>query len=131
MDQTITMQALVQTAALIMGMWGFFKVVMEIVKQINARHDKEQAWDKTAENLEKGRQEIMAKYDAKLAEMDAKIDENHADTEAKIQELKAELIIQLECIQAILKGLEQLKCNGPVTEAKENLDKHLREKAYE
>ena len=131
MEQTITMQALVQCAALIMGIWGFFKVVMEIIKQINARHDKEQLWDKTAENLVNGRQEIMDKYDVKLAELDNKIDENHADTEAKIQELKAEMIIQLECIQAILKGLEQLNCNGPVTEAKDTLEKHLREKAYE
>lgn len=131
MDQTITMQALAQCAALIMGIWGFFKVVMEIVKQINARHDKEQLWDKTAENLEKGRQEIITRYDEKLAEMDAKIDENHADTEAKIQELKAEMLLQLECIQAILDGLGQLQCNGPVTEQKKRLDQHLREKAYE
>lgn len=131
MQTEITFQALVQCVAIVICVWGAWKTIMEVVKAINSRHDKEQMWDKTAENLEKGRQEIMAKYDAKLAEMDAKIDENHADTEAKIQELKAEMLLQLECIQAILDGLGQLQCNGPVTEQKKRLDQHLREKAYE
>ena len=32
-------------AVIIMAVWGFWKIVMEIIKNINARHDKEQRWD--------------------------------------------------------------------------------------
>ena len=131
MQTEITLQALLQCGAIIMGIWGFYKVAMEIVKNITDRHDKEKKWDQYEVNLQKERDKIYEKYDSSLEVMAKKIDENHAETEAKIQELKAEMLIQLECIQAILQGMEQLKCNGPVTEAKENLDKHLREKAYE
>lgn len=131
MQTQITLQALLQCGAIIMGIWGFYKVIMEIVKNITDRHDKEKKWDQYEKNLQEERDKIYEKYDNSLEVLQKRIDENHADTEAKIQELKAEMLIQLECIQAILQGMEQLKCNGPVTEAKENLDKHLREKAYE
>ena len=131
MEQTITFQALLECGAIVMGLWGFYKVIMEIVKAINTRHDKEQRWDDAVETISEERQKIVDLYDVRLADLEKKIDKNHCDTEAKIQELKAELMIQLECIQAVLKGLEELKCNGPVTRAKEKLDDHLVKKAYE
>ena len=131
MDQTITLQALIQSAALIIGIWGFIKVVTEIAKAINERHDKEQKWGEWEVNLQEERDKIYERYDTKLAEMEEKIDNNHADTEAKIQQTRSELYILTECMAAVLDGLKQLNCNGKVTEAKENLDAYLIKRAHE
>lgn len=131
MDQTITLQALIQSAALIVGIWGFIKVVTEIAKAINERHDKEQKWGEWEVNLQEERDKIYERYDTKLAEMEEKIDNNHADTESKIQQTRSELYILTECMAAVLDGLKQLNCNGKVTEAKENLDAYLMKRAHE
>ena len=131
MDQTITLQALIQSAALIVGIWGFIKVVTEIAKAINERHDKEQKWGEWEVNLQEERDKIYERYDTKLAEMEEKIDNNHADTEAKIQQTRSELYILTECMAAVLDGLKQLNCNGKVTEAKEDLDAYLIKRAHE
>lgn len=131
MEQTISIDTLIQLAVVIAAIWGFFKVIMEIVKAINARHDKEQEWDKTKEDLEKGRQEIITRFDKKLADMEKTIEDNHCDTEAKIQELKADMLILTRSISAILDGLKQQGCNGAVTKAKEDLDQFLIGKAYD
>ena len=131
MEQTISIDTLIQLAVVIAAIWGFFKVIMEIVKAINARHDKEQEWDKTKEDLEKGRQEIITRFDKKLADMEKTIEDNHCDTEAKIQELKSDMLILTRSISAILDGLKQQGCNGAVTKAKEDLDQFLIGKAYD
>lgn len=131
MDQTITLQALVQSAALIVGIWGFIKIVMEIVKAINARHDKEMEWDKTKEDLEKGRQEIIERYDKKLGELENMIIENYAQTEAKIQELNACNMLLTKSIRAILAGQIEQGLNGPVKEAKKALDEFIDSKAFD
>lgn len=131
MQTEITFQALLQCGAIIMAIFGSYKVIMEIVRAITDRHDKEKEWTKTKEDLEKGRQEIMRKYDAKLAELEDKIDENHCDTEAKIQELRSEMLILTRCMSAVLDGLKQLNCNGQVSEAKKTLDDFLMTRAYD
>lgn len=104
---------------------------MEIVEAINKRHDKEVAWDKATADLEKTRKEITDRYDERLDELEAMINDNHTDTEAKMQELKADILILTKSVSAILDGLKQQGCNGKVTEAKENLEKYLMDKAYE
>ena len=131
MDQTITLQALIQCAALIIGIWGFYKVVMEITKAITERHDREQKWDDYEKNLQEERDKIYDRYDAKLAEIEEKINNNHVDTESKIQQTQAELYILTECMAAVLDGLKRLNCNGKVTEAKQNLDAYLIKRAHE
>ena len=131
MEQTISLQALIQCVVIIGALWGAYKVAMEIVEAITKRHDKEVAWDKTKEDLMKGRQEIIDRYDKKLAEMEETINDNHADTEAKIQELKADMFILTRSVSAILDGLKQQGCNGSVTKAKEDLDQFLMGKAYD
>ena len=55
--ESITFDDLVRIAVVIMAMWAFYKVVTEIIKAITARHDREQKWDDTANNLRKERQE--------------------------------------------------------------------------
>ena len=131
MDQLVKTLTLEDVLVLTMAAWGFYKVVMEIIGKITSRHDKEQEWSKTKEELEKGRQEIMAKYDKKLSDMEKTIEENHCDTEAKIQELKADMLILTRSVSAILDGLKQQGCNGAVTKAKEELDSFLMDKAYD
>lgn len=127
----ITLNEVVNVAVIIMAVWGFYKIIMEIVKAITDRHDKEQKWGDWEENLQKERDKIYQRYDEKLSEMEQKIDSNHADTEAKIQQTRAELFILTECMAAVLDGLKQQGCNGKVTEAKENLEAYLNKRAHE
>lgn len=126
-----TINQLINIAVIIMAVWGFYKVVMEIVSAITTRHDKEQKWDEYEENLAKEREKIYEKYDGKLGELETKIDSNHADTEAKIQQTRAELYILTECMAAVLDGLKQMGANGKVTEAKQTLDAYLIKRAHE
>ena len=132
MEQTqISLQALIQCAVIIGAVWGFYKIIMEIVEAIVKRHDKEEAWSKATADLEKTRKDITDKYDTRLDELEAMINDNHTDTEAKMQEIKADILILTKSVSAILDGLKQQGCNGKVTEAKENLEKYLMDKAYE
>lgn len=104
MEQTITLQALIQCGALIMGAWGFFKVIMEIVKAINTRHDKEQAWDKAVEDFNKERETLKDEFNGRLNEQDA-----------KIQQLLSMLCMTLRAQDAILEALvEQGIGNGEI-----------------
>lgn len=129
--QTITLQTLIEIGLAFMGIWGFVKVVNEVIKAITARHDREQKWDDYEKNLQEERDKIYEKYDSRLEEVEKKLEDNHTDTEAKIQEIRAELYLQTECMRAVLEGLQQLNCNGPVSEAKKKLDAHLLERAYD
>ena len=130
MDQTITLSTLIQMGVIIMGLWGFFKVVKEFIKDITARHDREQKWDEMVQNVQEERDKIYERYDNKLGEMETKIDDNHADTEAKLQEVRSELLILTDCMAAVLDGLHQQGCNGKVSEARENLDQYMRNRAH-
>ena len=127
----ITLNEVVNVAVIIMAVWGLYKIIMEIVKAITDRHDKEQKWGDWEENLQKERDKIYDRYDNKLSEMEQKIDANHADTEAKIQQTRAELYILTECMAAVLDGLKQMGANGKVTEAKQTLDAYLIKRAHE
>ena len=48
-----------------------------------------------------------------------------------IQELKKETFLLTYGILACLKGLKQLNCNGPVTEAMDTLEKHMNKKSHD
>ena len=104
MNQTITLQALIQMGALIMGIWGFYKVIMEIVKAINTRHDKEQAWDKAVKDIEVDRESLKKEFNERLNDQDA-----------KIQQLLSMLCMTLRAQDAILEALvEQGIGNGEI-----------------
>ncbi len=94
MDSQITIQALVQCGAIIMGAWGFYKVIMEIVKAINTRHDKENAWDKAVKDIAVDREILKNEFDGRLDEQDA-----------KIQQLVSMLCMCLRAQDAILEAL--------------------------
>ena len=128
--ESITFDDLVRIAIVIMAMWAFYKVVTEIIKAITARHDREQKWDDTANNLRKERQEDMCHYNEQLADIRNQQDEIRTDFEAKVQEVKAEQYIIVECLRAVLDGLHQQGCNGKVSEAITTLDDYLLERAH-
>lgn len=142
MHEAVTVSLLIQMGVIIIGLWGFVKAVKEIVKNITDRHDREQAWDEAVknkddvyriitENFQTERNKVYDRYDNKLEEMDRTINENHTDTSAKFQQVYSELFILTNCMQAVLEGLKQLNCNGPVTEESEKLKAYLSKRAHE
>ena len=128
--EVVTFDDLVKIAVVLMALWGFYKVIMEIVKAITARHDREQKWDDTANNLRKERQDDMCHYNEQLTDIRNQQDEIRIDFEAKVQEVKAEQYVIVECLRAVLDGLHQQGCNGKVSEAIETLDDYLLARAH-
>lgn len=132
-------QSLVTTGGIIMGIWGFIKVISDIKKNNDEEHDRRQRWDNAAKVIEENkdkwdkglqdvydeREKIITRYDARLDELELNIEKNHSETEAKIQEVQSEILILTECMRAVLDGLHQQGCNGRVTEASEKLDNYL------
>ncbi len=139
MDIATYAQALIATGGVIMGVWGFVKVMKDIKQNSDEEHDRRQRWDEAAKIIEENkdkwdkgltdiyneRNKIVEKYDARLDELEKRIDQNHTETEAKIQEVQSEILILTECMRAVLDGLHQQGCNGRVTEASEKLDNYL------
>lgn len=128
--EVVTFDDLVKIAVVLMALWGFCKVIMEIVKAITTRHDREQKWDDTANNLRKERQDDMCHYNEQLTDIRNQQDEIRTDFEAKVQEVKAEQYVIVECLRAVLDGLHQQGCNGKVSEAIETLDDYLLARAH-
>lgn len=131
MDQAITMSTLIQMGVVIMGLWGFYKVIKEIVGNITARHDREQKWDEMVQNVQEERDKIYERYDIKLADLEDRLDTNHKDTEEQLKQVKEELRILTDCMAAVLDGLHQQGCNGRVTEASNNLQAYMNMRMHE
>lgn len=122
----ITFDDILKLAVVIMAIWGFYKVIVEIVKAITERHDKEQKWDQMSAEKE----EIVCRYNSQFTEIKTQIDDVKTDFEAKIQEIRAEQYILTDCMRAVLDGQHQQGCNGRVTEAINTLDNYLNERAH-
>lgn len=138
MDQTVTLSTLIQMGVVFMGLWGFAKVVKEVIENVTARHDREKKWDsvedmekRLVENIQNERNAIYEKYDSKLEEIEKRIDDNYSDTEAKFQQIRSELLILTDCMAAVLDGLKQQGCNGEVTKQRDKLAQYMRERAHE
>lgn len=128
--ETITVNDLVRLAVVVAGLWGFYKIVMEIIKAVNDRHDREQRWDETAENIRRARKEDTRQYNAQLADIRKSQEDIREEFDSKVQEIKAEQFIIVECLRAVLDGLHQQGCNGKVSEALETLDSYMCERAH-
>ena len=102
-----------------------------IKKAVETVEKKEAEWDEALSGVKETREILSKEFNKRLDEIERKMEDNHTDTEAKVQEVRAEQMFQMELFKAILDGLGQLNCNGPVTEMKEKLDKYLNEKAHE
>jgi transcriptional regulator of heat shock response len=126
----ITFSDLSNLAIVIMAIWGFYKVVSEIIKAITNRHDREQKWDEMSEKAKEEREEIVCKYNDQLADIRKQLTDTHTEFEGKVQEVREEQFIIIETLRAVLDGLHQQGCNGKVTEAINNLDGYLNEAAH-
>ena len=102
-----------------------------IKKVVETVEKKEPEWDEALSEVKETREILAKEFNKRLDEIEQKMEDNHIDSEAKIQEVRAEQMFQMELFKAVLDGLGQLNCNGPVTEMKEKLDKYLNEKAHE
>lgn len=129
--ESVTFNDLTRIAIVIMALWAFYKVVTEIIKAINAKHDREQRWDAMAGDLKNEREKDVEKYEKQLADIRNQNEDMRTDFEAKLQEIRAEQYIMIETLRAILDGLHQQGCNGPVTEAMNNLDDYIIKKAHD
>ena len=127
MDTTITFQALVQSAALIVGIWGFYKVIMEIVRNITERHDKEKSWDEAVQNIKKDREQITNTFNERLNDMTKLIEDNQAETDSKMQELTSIVIMLTKSVKAILDGQVEQGLNGTVKKQRDEVDNFLTE----
>ncbi len=58
------------------------------------------------------------------------MEETRKKESADIQEIKDELYVLSYGMLAALDGLQQLHCNGNVTKAHDNLEKHINQKAH-
>ena len=125
--ETITVDDLIRLAVVIAGLWGFFKILNEIIHAVNERHDREQKWD----DIAKSREEDVCQYNAQLSAIKAKQEDIRVEFDGKVQEVKAEQYIIVECLRAVLDGLHQQGCNGKVTEALNTLDSYMVKRAHE
>lgn len=127
MDAALTFADLTRLIVILGSIFGAYKLIMEIVKVITDRHDKEKAWDNVAKDVSEERQKIVERYDDRLSELENKIDQNHAETEAKIQELSAIVIMLTKSVKAILDGQVEQGLNGHVRKQRDELDEYLSE----
>ena len=135
----VTFQDIIFAFAVLIVVYTAYKKVKEILNDFNTDYAKKKRWDKTADIVQekepiwddavadvKGEREYIVKWcNGRLDEIQKEIADNHTDTEAKIQEVGADVMILAESIRAVLEGLIEQGCNGPVKEAKEKLDHYL------
>jgi hypothetical protein len=135
----VTFQDIIFAFAVLIVLYTVYKKVKEIVNDFNTDYAKKKRWDKTADIVQekepiwddavadvKGEREGIVKWcNGRLDEIQKEMADNHTDTEAKIQEVRADVIILAESIRAVLEGLIEQGCNGPVKEAKDKLDHYL------
>ena len=121
METTIVMyiQAIITVGGLLLGIWGFIKVIKEIKKENDDEHDRRQRWDKTADIVEKKAEDwdkglkdvyaergrIVERYDGRLDSQDEKLEMFKCEQEAKNQQLLSMMCMSLRAQDAILEAL--------------------------
>ena len=108
MNTAITVESILWCLAALVSLVAGCTAIYKIVKFFNDWHDK------------------IQKYDS----YESKIENTHADTEAKFQQIITEQYILTKSMLAVLEGLIEQGCNGPVTKAKNELEKYLNQQAH-
>lgn len=116
MDSPITLNSILIILSTIVGITAGIGAIILIIKWITGIHDRVQRWDE---------------HDAKLQEARTAMQDYQTSIDAKLQEIRSDQYMLTYCMQAVLSGLIQQGCNGPVTKAKEELDQHLNKSAHE
>ena len=87
MDALGYIQGIITGAVALVAIWGFVKIIKEIKEDNDTEHDRRQKWDKAAKtiedkadlwdkglaDMEKGRNDIVERYDGRLSDQDARI----------------------------------------------------------
>lgn len=105
---------------------GGVAVILKMLSAYGKQHDFMQKCEGYEERINK----LEEKFNEKFKESDMKLEGIQSETDAKLQEIRAEQCMMTYCMRAVLDGLHQLNCNGPVTEASEKLDKYLNQQAH-
>ena len=71
-EMTLTFAELMKILITLGTLWGGYKIIMEIIDKITARHDKEQAWDKAVHDIEVDREALKNEFNERLDDQDAK-----------------------------------------------------------
>jgi len=135
----LTFRDIIFAFAVIIVLYTAYKKIKEIINDFNTDYAKKKRWDKTADIVQekepvwddavadvKGEREYIVRWcNGRLDEIQKEITDNHTEDTAKIQEVRADVMILAESIRAVLEGLIEQGCNGPVKEAKEKLDHYL------
>lgn len=116
MNTPITLTSILTIFGILVAIVGGVTAIIALVKWINNIHDRVQKWDE---------------YDMKIANVEKSMSDLHTDIDGKLQQIRAEQYVLTDCMVAVLDGLQQLGCNGKVTQAKNNLANYMNEKAHE
>lgn len=109
METAITLKLILAILGTLVAIVAGIGAILALIGYITSVHDKRK------------------KYDA----YEKQIGELHTEMDAKLQEIKAEQCMLTYCMYAVLEGLGQLKCNGPVTEARNELNKFMNKQAHD
>ena len=104
MDAPITANLIFHVLELIVALVAGGVAIKALLKFITSIHDRNQKVDE---------------YEVKIKEV-----------KDDLQEIRDEQGILTESMLAVLEGLHQLNCNGPVTVARDKLVSHLNERAH-
>ena len=116
MNDPITLQGIMTILGVIVAIVAGLTAIGLVIRWINKAHDKMEQWDN---------------YNDKLDALDKKIQDQQTDIDAKLQQIRTEQCYMSASMLAVLEGLMQLNCNGPVTEAHATLTKYLNDQAHQ
>ena len=127
----VTFAYVVQALAVVIVLYEVFKKVMDIKKDSDTEHSRRLSWDRAAKtidekaylwdkglaDMDKGRKDIVERYDERLDEQDA-----------KIQQLFAMMIMLMRSQNAVLEALiEQGIGNGEIKKMHAELNSFIAE----
>lgn len=115
MSEPITGEMIMHIFELIIAIVAGVTAVIALLKWITQIHDRNKKLDG---------------YEKEIEEVKKSIEELQLDNDAKMQALRAEQFIITDSLLAILEGLHQLHCNGPVTEARDKLIDYINDRAH-
>lgn len=118
----------------IAGMITALGVIFGLLWVIFKQYTKWEGYDKTINEMNQKVDDkigdLSKEFNERIGNIEEKIDTLTKNTEQKSSDTKEELCMLTYCMQAVLEGLHQQGCNGPVTEAREKLSKYVNKAAH-
>ena len=115
MDAPITLQSIMYIFEFIIAVVAGVTATIAIIKWITTIHDRNKKLDG---------------YEKDIADIKMSIETLRSDTDEKMQAMRKEQLVITDSLLAILDGLHQLNCNGPVTDAKDKLVDYINDRAH-